>query len=100
MFMFKSETVKQQSHFDLAGYQYDTNLILNPPVHTREEIGAIVKHIKIKKLEKVADFGAGTGRLTIPLAQHGFRVVAVDVSTKSLERLRKVSKKLNRKIKT
>jgi SAM-dependent methyltransferase len=36
----------------------------------------------------IVDFGAGTGRLAIPLAQAGFRVTAVDSSAAMLDRLR------------
>ena len=34
---------------------------------------------------RIVDFGAGTGRLAIPLAQSGYSVTAVDPSTKMLE---------------
>ncbi|MCA1791649.1 MAG: methyltransferase domain-containing protein, partial [Thioalkalivibrio sp.] len=36
---------------------------------------------------RVVDFGAGTGRLAVPLARDGFRVTAVDPSPAMLERL-------------
>lgn len=36
---------------------------------------------------RVIDFGAGTGRLAVPLARDGFRVTAVDPSAAMLERL-------------
>lgn len=37
----------------------------------------------------VIDFGCGDGRLSIPLAQLGFKVIAVDASKQMLERLTK-----------
>ena len=37
---------------------------------------------------RIVDFGAGTGRLSIPLAGHGFQVDAVDPSTGMLDQLR------------
>lgn len=36
----------------------------------------------------VIDFGCGNGRLTIPLAQSGYKVIAVDSSATMLQRLR------------
>lgn len=44
---------------------------------------------------RVGDFGAGTGRLTIPLLKKGYEVTAVDVSQKSLEKLQHLAKKKN-----
>ncbi len=38
---------------------------------------------------KIIDFGAGTGRLSIPLAQEGFTVTAVEPSKAMLEQLQK-----------
>ncbi|MEX2465325.1 MAG: class I SAM-dependent methyltransferase [Gemmatimonadota bacterium] len=37
---------------------------------------------------RIIDFGAGTGRLAVPLASEGYRVTAVDPSGAMLERLR------------
>lgn len=41
----------------------------------------------------VVDFGCGNGRLTIPLAEAGFQVTAVDSSARMLERMQKNAKK-------
>ena len=38
---------------------------------------------------RIVDFGAGTGRLAIPLSAHGFEVVVVEPSKKMLDQLRK-----------
>jgi SAM-dependent methyltransferase len=42
---------------------------------------------RIAPPDRVVDFGAGTGRLAVPLARDGFRVTAVDPSAAMLERL-------------
>ncbi|MEW1679163.1 class I SAM-dependent methyltransferase, partial [Streptomyces noursei] len=41
---------------------------------------------------RVLDFGAGNGRLAIPLARQGFDVVAVDASTSMLAHLKRRAK--------
>ena len=38
---------------------------------------------------KVIDFGAGTGRLSLPLSQLGYKVTAVDASEEMLKELQK-----------
>ena len=42
---------------------------------------------KVRPLAKVVDFGAGTGRLSIPLARGGLTVVAVDPCREMLDQL-------------
>jgi SAM-dependent methyltransferase len=49
----------------------------------------------INKNSKIIDFGAGTGRLTIPLAQDGYAITAVDASKEMLTVLTQKAKKLN-----
>jgi SAM-dependent methyltransferase len=44
---------------------------------------------------RTVDFGAGTGRLSIPLAQKGYRVVAVDPCPEMLRRLKQKSGREN-----
>ena len=46
---------------------------------------------------KVIDFGAGTGRLSFPLSQLGYKVTAVDASEEMLKELQKkdIEKKIN-----
>jgi SAM-dependent methyltransferase len=55
--------------------------------------------IKIKSLinknSKIIDFGAGTGRLTIPLAQDGYAITAVDASKEMLAVLTQKANTLN-----
>jgi len=62
-----------------------------------EEFGALLEGLTDRTLElvrtfakppaAVVDFGAGTGRLAIPLASAGYRVVAVEPSAPMLDRL-------------
>ena len=44
---------------------------------------------------KILDFGAGTGRISIPLAMVGFEVTAIDCSSQMLEELRRKSQAHN-----
>lgn len=91
----KINSFKQKSFFDKKKNRYDESLIINPPFHTRAEIDNILTGLKdIKKNGTIVDFGAGNGRLTIPLLQNNFNVVSVDLSGKSLMRIKNLSNKL------
>jgi 2-polyprenyl-3-methyl-5-hydroxy-6-metoxy-1,4-benzoquinol methylase len=90
----------QLKHFEKYENQYNPDLILKPPVHTKLEIEEIIKLIPNSIKGRVVDFGAGTGRLTIPLVVSGFKVIAVDISQKSLKLLEKTAGELSLKIVT
>lgn len=62
--------------------RYDESL---SPSHNAIEVRAIVSALRPTRGETVIDLGAGTGRLTLPLARRGAKVVAVDLSLRSLE---------------
>lgn len=53
-----------------------------------------------KKGSTVLDFGCGNGRLSIPLAQAGYTVIAVDSSAAMLQRLKTYADKHKVKIRT
>jgi 2-polyprenyl-3-methyl-5-hydroxy-6-metoxy-1,4-benzoquinol methylase len=58
---------------------------------------------KIKNIApkgKILDFGAGTGRLSIPLAQANYEVTAVDCSSEMLKELKRKAFELNLNIET
>ena len=48
-----------------------------------------VVHDLIGPPARIVDFGAGTGRLAVPLANAGYRVTAVDACAEMLEQLRR-----------
>jgi len=48
------------------------------------------------KKRKIVDFGSGGGRLTIPLLQNGYEVVAIDIDEKSREQLLKTAIKIGK----
>lgn len=89
------EKYKQSKFFDKRNNQYPLELILHPPLHTMIEINAIMERLAgLGGTDYVVDFGAGSGRITIPLLKNNFSVYAIDVSKKSLGNLEKTAKKL------
>lgn len=87
---------KQYKYFNIHDHQYDPNLILQPPLHTVYETDVILNKVKEHMKEEggaVADFGAGSGRITIPLLKNGYSVYSIDISEKSLANLSTVCKK-------
>ena len=91
----------QRSFFDSSEHQYNQDLILNPPLHCVVEYEyirtAITAPFTPGVKMRVADYGAGSGRMTIPSLQAGYQVTAVDISPKSLSNLQKVAKDMNLK---
>lgn len=86
---------KQSKFFDKREHQYSLELILHPPLHTILEVNEIMKRIvDLNSMDYVVDFGAGSGRITIPLLKNNFSVYAIDVSERSLNNLRKTARKL------
>jgi len=78
---------------------YSFNKIINPPFYVKQETEEIMKRISNKIPDfRIVDFGAGTGRLTIPLLKSNFNIIAVDIDNKSLIQLRTNTQKI-RKIK-
>ena len=67
---------------------------MRPPFHTQLEIQEIIKRMKDVPRGDIADFGAGSGRVTIPLLQKGYTVCAIDVSGGSLKRLTSLARRL------
>jgi len=49
---------------------------------------------------KILDFGAGTGRISIPLAKEGYEVTAIDCSSQMLQELKRKAHDLNLNIAT
>ena len=68
---------------------YYYNSIWRNSIYFNEEYGPIIDWI-IEKLEtnnitNIAEFGCGTGWLTLHLAHKGFKIVGYDISAKSIE---------------
>lgn len=67
---------------------YSSDKVLNPPDHVEAEILRLIDHVKNKiKSGQIIDFGAGTGRLTIPLLLNGYSVYAIEIDKKSISEL-------------
>lgn len=78
---------KQANHFNEISHRYNEDFLVDPPKHTKTEIGNIITEIEKRKIDSVIDFGCGNGRLSIPLLMQGIHVTAVDVSNNSLKAL-------------
>jgi 2-polyprenyl-3-methyl-5-hydroxy-6-metoxy-1,4-benzoquinol methylase len=88
--------VRQEDFFNVAENRYSQALVLRPPLHTSNEIAAVIGRLRQHpEIKSVVDFGAGSGRLTVPLLRHGFSVLAVDVSDRSLESLKQLAERLS-----
>jgi 2-polyprenyl-3-methyl-5-hydroxy-6-metoxy-1,4-benzoquinol methylase len=86
---------EQRRHFDDPRHQYPREAIIDPPLHTRLELLGVIDALAgVPRGQPVLDFGAGTGRLSIPLARAGHAVLAVDISERSLAALRDLAEKL------
>jgi hypothetical protein len=88
--------MRQRDFFNVAENQYSQELVVRPPQHTLNEIEAVIGRLRQQPgIRSVVDFGAGSGRLTVPFLRHGFSVLAVDVSDRSLESLKNLVERLS-----
>lgn len=88
---------KQRKHFDKGKHQYHGHLVLNPPRHTERELALVMAPLRQGRLKDgVADFGAGSGRLTIALLRNNIRTTAVDISRRSLQELMALAKRIGK----
>jgi precorrin-6B methylase 2 len=70
-------------------------LVERPPLHTAREIDAIISRLRRHAgVASVVDFGAGSGRLTIPLLRQRYSVLAVAVGDGSLDNLGRLARRL------
>ncbi|MBI1862508.1 class I SAM-dependent methyltransferase [Candidatus Microgenomates bacterium] len=83
----------QSAFFDHGEHQYNPELILHPPYHCIVEYDYLRRHLP--KSGSIADYGAGSGRMTIPSLQNGYNVTAIDISNQSLANLKAVAKQLH-----
>lgn len=90
----KDKIKLQKDFFDIQDNQYSPDFILNSPFHTKLEVNVLLDRLKHIKGKLIMDFGAGNGRISIPLLQKGFSVYSIDVSKKSLFNLAKLAKHL------
>jgi 2-polyprenyl-3-methyl-5-hydroxy-6-metoxy-1,4-benzoquinol methylase len=89
------EDANSQPHDNWAKYYdfiYETTFGSTYNNLTRETLGVINNTLPFGS---ILDFGAGTGRLAIPLAQKGYNVTAVEQSNAMANELRKKAKAAN-----
>ena len=68
--------------FDRAAEYYDATRSL-PPAVTESTISALVTLLRGRR---VLEFGAGTGRFSVPLQRAGVALTPVDISRRMLQR--------------
>jgi len=61
--------------------------------HTKKEVEFLVKHVPIKKSDRVLDLCCGHGRHSLELARRGFGVTGLDYSAYELELAREAAAK-------
>ncbi len=86
----KVKVLSSQSGYDLAAAGYDEN---ENYLNSFEQ-GEFIPLLGALAGKKVLDVGAGTGRLSLPLANRGAQVTALDVSPKMLELIKKKNSKI------
>jgi ubiquinone/menaquinone biosynthesis C-methylase UbiE len=76
-----SYSVSKVRSFDRAASVYDATRSL-PEEVMRRTIASLV--MRLGRPSRILDLGVGTGRFAVPLREHGFDVVGLDVSRKML----------------
>jgi SAM-dependent methyltransferase len=95
--MTPSERKKQETFFDNPKHQYPLLLLAHMPYHTKQETMYLLNALRPYQGKPIVDFGAGSGRVTIPLLESRFPVIAVDISKKSLANLTDMANNLHLK---
>jgi SAM-dependent methyltransferase len=73
---------------DFASRPYPVDLVQQPPEHVSRELAAALKFWRIADPPgPVLEFGSGTGRLTKPLLDRGYRVTAIEPDGRAQEAL-------------
>lgn len=60
-----------------------------------EDVKKFIKFIAKKKIKNILDVGCGDGRNAIPLAEHGFYTIGLDISPKGLKVAQKIVNEKN-----
>lgn len=74
-----------QKFFKYEADQYDNEPFTQA---TKEEVEFLIEQFRLPQGASILDMGCGTGRHSVPLAQHGFAVTGVDLSDHMLEKAR------------
>ncbi len=75
--------------FDSLAGGYDRSVAENPLDRKLRDVTLPILLQRFRPGERVLEIGCGTGLETIPLAAHGIRVLATDISEKMLDQLRR-----------
>jgi ubiquinone/menaquinone biosynthesis C-methylase UbiE len=79
-------TSSESLSFDRAADIYDESRALRPEV-AAALTDALVRELRAIDARRVLEIGIGTGRIARPLAERGFRITGVDISTRMMGQL-------------
>ncbi len=78
--MYTAEDLKTKEQWD------DVYRGMEAPPEIDENMPRILEFFKERKITTVLDLGCGSGRHTIYLMQHGFKVSGIDISTEGIKK--------------
>lgn len=77
-----------QRFFDSHAPVYMDNVFTK---NTAAEVAFIIQELKLEPGARILDVGCGTGRHSVELAKHGYRMTGVDLSSGMLQQARKAA---------
>lgn len=84
-----------EEFFDHHAPEYMDNVFTK---NTQAEIEFLMEELNLPEDSSILDIGCGTGRHSVGLAKHGYKVTGIDMSSGMLDEARKAADKANAKV--